>query len=166
VPDVQNLVDSINALATIEAYNNGDGTTPPPPTVDDYADAGISGVTDDTLDDVNARVLSQDPGGADTVPEVQNLVDSINALALIEAYNKGDGTTPPPPTVDDYADAGISGVTDDTLDDVNARVLSQDPGGADTVPEVQNLVDSINALALIEAYNNGDGTTPPPPNGR
>jgi hypothetical protein len=163
VPDVQNLVDSINALATIEAYNNGDGTTPPPPTVDDYADAGISGVTDDTLDDVNARVLSQDPGGADTVPEVQNLVDSINALALIEAYNKGDGTTPPPPTVDDYADAGISGVTDDTLDDVNARVLSQDPGGADTVPEVQNLVDSINALALIEAYNNGDGTTPPPP---
>ena len=37
-------------LAKIEAYNNGNGTTPPALTVADYQSAGITGVTADNLD--------------------------------------------------------------------------------------------------------------------
>ena len=161
--EVQALVNGISdALAKIEAYNNGNGTTPVALTVQDYADAGITGVTADNLAAVNANVLAQNALGADTIPEVQALVTTANnALAKIEDYNNGNGTTPAALTVQDYANAGITGVSNANLAAVNAKVLAQNTGGADTVPEVQGLVNGISdALAKIEAYNNGDGTMP------
>jgi capsule polysaccharide export protein KpsE/RkpR len=163
VGEVQALVTAANtALAKIEAYNNGNGTTPLALTEADYAAAGITGVTADNLAAVNAQVLAQAALGADTAPEVQALVTAANAaLAKIEAYNNGDGTTPAALTLADYAAAGITGVTADNLAAVNAQVLAQAALGADTAPEVQALVTAANAaLAKIEAYNNGNGTTP------
>ena len=51
-------------------------------------------------------MLAQAAGGADTAPEVQALVTTANtALAKIEAYNNGDGTTPAALTAADYAAA-------------------------------------------------------------
>ena len=164
--EVQALVDAADqAIAAIEAYNNGDGTTPAAPTSADYAAIGVTGVTDDILAAVNAQVLAADAGGADSVPEIQALADAgVAAVAAIEAYNNGDGTTPAAPTLQDYLDAGVVDVTADNLDSVNARILALAPGEADTVAEIQAQVDAANnALANIEAYNNGDGTTPPPP---
>jgi outer membrane translocation and assembly module TamA len=151
-----------DALATIEAYNNGDGTTPAAPTAATYTNAGITDVTSDNLDVVNAKVLAAATGGADTVSEVQALVTAAaDALAKIEAYNNGNGTSPAALTVADYAAAGITGVTTDNLAAVNAQVLAAATGGADTVSEVQALVTAADAaLAKIEAYNNGNGTSP------
>ena len=162
--ELQALASAANAaLAKIEAYNNGDGVTPPPLTEADYAAAGITGVTADNLTAVNAHVLAQATGGADTVSEIQALVvNGSTAMAKIEAYNNGDGVTPPPLTPADYAAAGVTGVTPDNLAAVNAQVLKQNPGDANSPGEVQTLVNAANAaLAKIEAYNNGDGTTPP-----
>ncbi|MBP6221117.1 MAG: hypothetical protein KA414_08370, partial [Limnohabitans sp.] len=162
-PEVQALVTAANtALAKIEAYNNGNGTTPPALTVADYVAAGVTGVTPDNLAAVNAQVLAKDWTEADTAPEVQALVTAANtALAKIEAYNNGNGTTPAALTPADYKAAGITGVTDDNLAAVNAQVLKQDVGGANTVGEVQALVTDANAaIQKIEAYNNGNGTTP------
>ena len=59
----------------------------------------------------------------------------------------GDGSAPLP-TVDDYVDAGITGVTQSNLDAANAKVLAADTGGADTSLEVQALVDA--PLATID----------------
>ncbi len=176
-PEIQALVTAANvalaatasALAKIEAYNNGDGTTPAALTVADYVAAGVTGVNVSNLATVNKKVLDQAQGGADTAPEVQALVTAANtalstiatALAKIEAYNNGNGTTPAALTVADYVAAGITDVTADNLAAVNAKVLAAATGGADTASEIQALVVAVNApLAKIEAYNNGNGTTP------
>ena len=158
--EIQTLVDRVNALAVIEAYNNGDGTPPTALTLADYTDAGITGVTSGNLAAVNAAVLAQAAAGADAEAEIQALVDRVNALAGIEAYNNGDGTAPAALTLADYTDAGITGVTSGNLAAVNAAVLAQATAGADAEAEIQALVDRVNALAGIEAYNNGNGTTP------
>ena len=153
------------ALVTIEAYNNGNGTSPAALTVADYAAAGVTGVTAGNLAAVNAQVLAAGTGEANSVSEVQALATLVidAALATIEAYNNGDGTSPAALAVADYAAAGITGVTADNLAVVNAQVLAAATGGADSVSEVQGLVvAAVAALALakIEDYNNGDGTSP------
>jgi len=101
-------------------------------------------------------VLAADAGGADTVSEVQALVTTVtDALAKIEAYNVSDGDgSAPLPTVDDYVDAGITGVTQSNLDAANAKVLAADTGGADTSLEVQALVDG--PIAKINLNGEGD----------
>ncbi|WP_297723641.1 cadherin repeat domain-containing protein, partial [Limnohabitans sp. Rim8] len=150
------------ALSKIEAYNNGNVTIPAALTPVDYANAGITGVTAENVAAVNAQVLAQAAGGADTAPEVQLLVAAANtALAKIEAYNNSNNTIPAPLTVADYVAAGITGVTADNLAAVNAQVLAQAAGGADTAPEVQALVTTANtAIQKIEAYSNGNGVSP------
>jgi len=163
VAEIQTLVTAANtALTKIEAYNNGDGSTPAALTAQDYADAGITDVSTDNLASVNAQVLAAATGGADTIAEIQTLVTAANtALAKIEAYNNGDGSIPAALIAQDYADAGITGVSTDNLAAVNAQVLAAATGGADTVAEIQALVTAANnALSKIEAYNNGDGATP------
>ncbi len=163
--EVQQLVSAANtALQKIEDYNNGNGTLPSALTVSDYLAAGITGVTADNLAAVNARVLAQTPGGANSDPKIQLLVESANsAIAKIEAFNNGNGNLPVPLTVSDYMDAGITGVTVDNLAAVNAQVLAQIPGGANSDPKIQLLVESANsAIAKIEAFNNGNGTLPVP----
>ncbi|MDC9714990.1 MAG: type I secretion C-terminal target domain-containing protein, partial [Gammaproteobacteria bacterium] len=80
-----------DALVKIEAYNNGDGSTPPALSVADYTAAGITYVTDANLAAVNAKVLAQDIGGADTVSEVQALVNSTLLLTLTISNNKNTG---------------------------------------------------------------------------
>ena len=103
---------SLTPIEKIEAYNNGDGVFPRGLSVDDYVKAEVTGVTEDNLGAVNAQVLAAEPGGADTVEEVQNLVTAANhSLSKIERFSSGDGVNPPGLTVKDYTDAGIMGVT-------------------------------------------------------
>jgi hypothetical protein len=144
--DVQ--TPATNPFDKIEAYNNGNGTTPAALTLLDYQAAGVTGVNSDNLAAVNAQVLKQINGGADTLSEVQALVAAANAaIQKIEDYNRGNGTTPPALTVDDYEAAGITGVTPENLDALNAQVLKQVDGGADSVPEVQALANGLNTAA-------------------
>ena len=164
---VQTLVDpAINmvaALAKISAYAQTDGS--PVPTVMDYTDAGVMGVTTNNLEAVNAAVLASTAALTST-SAVQTLVDpAINmaaALAKISAYAQTDGS--PMPTVMDYTDAGVTGVTIDNLDIVNAAVLASSAALTST-SAVQTLVDpAINmaaALAKISAYAQTDGSPVP-----
>ncbi len=156
------------ALSKIENYNNSDGTgtNTPVPTVQDYTDAtGTTGVNADNLAAVNAQVLKQNPGGAATQAQVLALVASANtALAKIEAYNNGDGTTPPALTLSDYADAGVTGVTADNLAAVNKQVLDQALGGATTDPLIQALVTNVTTAitAIHDAAQNNTATATTP----
>ena len=150
------------SISKIEAYNNGNGTTPPALTVADYTDACVVGVTVGNLATVNASVLAQAPGGASSRAKVQALVPctvGAGALAKVEAYNNGDGTTPPALTVADYTDACVFGVTSCNLTRVNAFVLAQGPGGADTTSKVQELVyttiDGARATTYTMDVNKG-----------
>ena len=158
----------IAALEKIEAYNAGDNASAAAPTVQDYQEAGITGVTAGNLSAVNTQILAAETGGADTVGEVQTLANAgiaaqaqVDALIRIEAYNNGNGNNPSALTIKDYTEAGVTGVSADNLAAVNAQVLQATTGEADSTSEVQALVTAANkALAKIEAYNNGDGISP------
>jgi hypothetical protein len=224
-PEVQALVDTEIAedvaQAKIEAY--ADDNTNPEPTVADYAEAGVTGVTADNLADVNEAVDALVGVDVDTTPEVQALVDAVNAAvdaeiasdtvlaeigadddanasdvtiaelnsilpaltdvnasneaayqayiadpanafdapatqaqvqAMIDAVNAAvdalavivayaEDNTNPAPTVQDYADAGVTGVDAANLDDVNDAVDALVGVDVDTTPEVQALVDGL-----------------------
>jgi hypothetical protein len=95
------------------------------------------------LNATNAAVDAVAAVDADTVPEVQALATAANtladtALAKITAY--ANDNTQPAPTVQDYADAGVTGVDAANLNATNAAVDAVAAVDADTVPEVQALV--------------------------
>ena len=63
------------------------------------------------------------------------------ALAKISAYAEDDSN--PVPTVMAYTDAGVTGVTTDNLDIVNAAVAAASAAEADTTAEIQALVTEV-----------------------
>ncbi|MGB1159178.1 MAG: hypothetical protein ACPG3V_07225, partial [Porticoccaceae bacterium] len=72
------------------------------------------------------------------------ITDDETAVSLIEDFNKGDGSTPPPPGLAIYKAAEIENISDDNLILVNSEVLIQEDGGADTKAKIQALVDKVN----------------------
>ena len=164
------------AMAKIAAYANDSSN--PAPSVQDYRDAGIQGVTQDNLSAVNKQVdnASGNASALNTPDLIQTLVDNaaqeqIAALAKIAKY--ADNASNPAPTVDDYKAAGIVGVNAANLSAVNSKVDAAQPTEADTVAEVQGLANSalpadpvnspkvVAALAKIAAYaDNGRNPAP------
>jgi hypothetical protein len=181
----------ILALALIEEYNNGDGTTVLTNTTAtnqtvltkaDYEAAGITGVSDTTVDAgtstdgtdnlaaVNAQVLLSDSGDANTVAKIQSLVSAGNDAITyvtgtvaneIGTSDASTGTLSEQAQLDAYTAAGITGVSADNLLAVNAQLrLETTSTNKDSVGDIQAIVTKANtALALIEEYNNGDGIT-------
>ena len=167
------------ALQKIANYADNHDTNPAP-TADDYKTAGIQGVTAANLTQVNSQVDGATRDQADTVLEVQGLVNTATsgltgsdkakvtaALAKITAY--ADNGSNPAPSVQDYADADISGVTQINLAAVNAQVDAAIKTDADTHDEVQDLATAgaaaqQSALRAITAYANNSNSTAPTAN--
>jgi len=63
------------------------------------------------------------------------------AIDKISAY--ADDQENPEPTVQDYADADVTGVTDDNLDDVNSNIADKTASDVDTTEEIQAVVDNV-----------------------
>lgn len=124
----------------------------------DFARIGVTGVSIDNLAAVQAQILASSTANTDTVSEVQDKVNAANAaLQKIENYNNGTGTTPPALSVQDYINAGIKGVNAAKLAAMNALVLAESVGGADTVGEIQSLADSIAAGVISVALTSASG---------
>jgi len=66
-----------SAIENISTY--ADGETQTPPTLQDYENAGIQGVTEENLDEVNQIILQLNGEDVDTQEEIQAIVDSINS---------------------------------------------------------------------------------------
>ncbi|WP_230625930.1 hypothetical protein, partial [Photobacterium leiognathi] len=130
---VQTVVDSHNRIATFAADN-----TQTAPDVADYINIGVSGVDTVNLSDVNQQVDAQ---SLNTIANVQTMVTSLNVIELYAADN-----TQTAPSVSDYSNVGVAGVTASNLADVNAQVDGQ---SLSTITNVQTLVSSLN---VIEAY--------------
>ena len=65
-----------------------------------------------------------------------------SGLDIIKAY--ADDQSNPVPTVQDYEDAGVVGVTLENIDDINETVASLTSSDVDTTEEIQAIVDDIN----------------------
>jgi hypothetical protein len=160
--NIQNIinvaVDAANAVDMIAKYaeQNGQGTVP---TVEIYQKAGVKNVNSENIDEVNAKIANQTKDDADTAAEIQGIVNSVNALNKIESYAESSNNSTP--TVEDYAKAGITGVTNANLEDVNAAVEAKSATDVDTVDELQDVVNaavtSVAAVDLISNYAKNDG---------
>ena len=130
------------ALVVISAYA-ADDTGNPAPTVQDYAAAGVTGVTDANLAAVNAAVAAVAREAADTVEKIFGLVHDAVADAALDviANYAADSAANTAPTVDTYVDAGVLGVTESNLAAVNAVLARAGREAADETSEVQGLVD-------------------------
>ena len=155
--EVQAIVDAVVAGNVIEAY--ADSNANPAPTVSDYSDLGVTGVTSGNLTEVNAAVDSLTSSDVDTDTEVQAIVDAVVAGNVIEAY--ADSNANPAPTVSDYSDLGVTGVTSGNLTEVNAAVDSLTSSDVDTDTEVQAIVDAVVAGNVIEAYADSNANPAP-----
>jgi hypothetical protein len=132
---------------------------------DNNTDIDSDGIPDGADVDVNGDGIADNgtdtdgDGINDKYDTVDNSEDSTaakdNAIAKIKAY--ADDNSKPAPTVQDYADAGVTGVTDSNINDVNAAVDAKTGTDVDTTAKIQAIVDAVvakdNAIAKIKAFS-------------
>ncbi len=154
---VQALANKVIALAKIQDYADAGGV---PPVLADYAAAAVTGVTADNLAAVNVRIYIADAMGTSSDSLIQSLANAGIAAytaALLKIANYAKDATNPKPTLDDYVDAGVTGINATNLFAVNTKVDAVDQSGADTKAKIQTLVnagavDCASAIAVIKAY--------------
>ena len=152
VSEIKDVIASVDALNIIEDYASD--ATNKKPTVSDYTTAGVVGVTSDNLDDVNSKVDAKVGEEVDTVPELQEVINTVASVSVIDKiaqYADTDGQSDTP-TSTDYTDAGVIIPTGTTVDDVNEVIAKLEKDDVDTLSEIQDVVDSVAALNKIEEY--------------
>jgi hypothetical protein len=89
---------------------------------------------------------SESPSNSDTPQSIA--VDKIKAYA--------DDSSLSEPTIEDYIDAGVTGVTSENIDEINEVVASLTAENVDTTDEIQKIVDDlgINILPTANAGSN------------
>ncbi len=158
VAKVQALIDKVQAIGVIQDYKTAGGAAP---TVDVYVTAGFTGVNTDNLATVNSAVMAS-LGDVLTTPDtiIGAAVTSgtslqATALSTITAY--ATANTNAVPTVQNYLDAGLTGVTATNLAAVNARIDAKVAADVNTVTLAQAVVDAgivanTDAIAAIKSY--------------
>lgn len=163
--ELQAIIDGVLknvAIDKIKAY--ADDSSKPAPTVADYEAAGVTGVTDGNIADVNSAVDSKEGSDVADTADIQKVVDVVNAGALGVIIDYANDKSNPVPTANTYQEAGVSGVTDANLADINAIIDAKEGADVDSKDKVQALVDAYlkeKALEKIAAYAE-DGTNPAP----
>ncbi|MSX76853.1 MAG: hypothetical protein F2738_02310, partial [Actinobacteria bacterium] len=157
-------VDSYQELAALASIvtrfiGEAGGTAAVPAlTPADFAALGLSGVTDANLAEVLAaiRASGADGSGIDSLSELRSIVDGavaqsrLNAIDRISRYD-GTGATVVP-TLNDFANAGVTGVTTNNLSSINSAFAVIGMTDSDTTNEIQNIVSGYVAI-----LNGADG---------
>ncbi|WP_244216358.1 cell wall anchor protein [Herbaspirillum rubrisubalbicans] len=152
--DTPARIDLINASAGKMIAAAGSADAAALLSMNDFTNLGVQGVDVAFLSNVQALVASTDVSRIDSSTRLQVLVDGLlKDLKIIRNYadnvNNTDASlgavgTVLPPTVDNYARAGVTGVTVDTLGCINASVKTL---------ASSSLVDSKSKLqAIVDAY--------------
>lgn len=108
---------------------------------------------------VSLSVLSACGGGASSKNKKDNtpttsITAKATAILKITSYAKTDGS--PAPTVQDYIDAGVAGVSLETLAELNSVVKNLDPSEVDSTAEIEALTSQlgINIVPIANAGGN------------
>ena len=161
VQKIQTMATTVDeAMRCIIAY--ADGNTQTEPTIADYLNAGVTGVTRDNLTAINANISIM-VGNINTVQDIQQIVISAalearKAMKVIADYadNNKNRTVP---RIDDYKDLGVKGVHTANLAAVNASIAAVTRADVDRVQKIQMIVRRVNlAMDLIARYADDDNT--------
>ena len=150
----------VAALSRIDKWAADSSNPANAPTVQDYVNAGVTGVTAANLGAVNNAVAAASAGQADSTAEIQALaapaIEAAAALATalsrIDNWAADSSNPANAPTVQDYVNAGVTGVTTANLSAVNNAVAAAAAGQADTTAEIQALVAHAIITADIVGY--------------
>jgi|GEM_PF-5307629 len=159
--EIEGLISNASAQLTAiqKIANYADDKTNLEPTLDDYTAAKVDGVTADNVAAVNALVDGVNKTDSDTEAEIEGLIS--NAAAQLTAIQKiaiyAENKFNPEPTLDDYSDALVTGVTADNLAVVNGRVDIAVKQGADTTSEIQAIVNTTPPVVLGLSITGAEG---------
>ncbi len=159
---IQALADSVTAV--MNQANGVSGLTQAQLTA-----LGITGLTTDNLPAVLQAIANtaNNGSGVDTLGELQTLVTNTGtsataARSVIVTYADANGGTAP--TVNDYADAGVTGVDNARLASINSALATASVVGTNvnSTAKLQTLVNAYNTLfALADGNNNTDNSSNP-----
>ncbi|WP_353570403.1 CSLREA domain-containing protein [Candidatus Albibeggiatoa sp. nov. BB20] len=148
--ELQDLVDQAN-LDVLSGYATGS----------DAGDLSIDQLNVDTLENVDSdnlalyqAAIADDTDGFTNWADLQDLIDEVNALALIQDY--ADANSASSLTTTQLTDAGVTDTVADNLDLYKDAIANADPADVDTLEELQALIDEVNALALLQDYADAD----------
>lgn len=144
-------------IALIKIQDYAADQSNPAPTIDDYIDAGITDVTPENLAVINEIIADGGQSAVESISEVQALVDiHVDAFELIVEYASTQGTSTAP-TVEDYAHAGIDGVTAQNLSVIN-EAIATGAADIDDIASLQAFVDqTIEELSNTSTGGGGNG---------
>ena len=101
-------------------------------------------------------MLSACGGGASSLNDSQSISGSVKTTAFkkIEAFARDSNN--PAPTVQDYIDAGVSGVTTDNLAQLNSVIRNKSPADIDSTEELKALTEqlAVNIAPVADAGGN------------
>ena len=150
VDTTTNEITILRYAITVAAENNT--ATATTPTVTDYVEAGVTGVSADNLAALNSALNSASVGEEETntTAKIQAVVDAYTVILGAADGVDGNGILP---TAAQYAAIGVTGI--DTVEAVSLLGdvidgLSND--AVDTVAEVQALADTVRSI-----MNSADG---------
>ena len=120
---------------------------------------GIEGVTlqnQDEVQDALTAALEANPNLVDSPEELQAVVDTViagveDALEIIENFQTTGGDSQVP-TEEDYANAGIEGVTEFTITEMNA-IVSELPEGTEVTAQLLQTLSDISQSGLVAITN-------------
>ena len=147
---INETIEIVNASqAVIEAYANNSANIAP--TIDDFVNIGVTGVTSSNLAAINDALNSGPVIGTsvDTSVEIQGVVDAYAAI-ITSANGADDVANGAGPTAANYASIGVTdmdaGAETSLLGDVLDTKVFAD---IDTVPEVQALAGAVQAVVGV-----------------
>ena len=158
VAEIDALAARVQRVMTVAAG----GTPVPALSLADLLALRVTGVTAETFSTISTDIAAtaDDGTGVDSVAELQAIVAAeaarrTAALTLLGGY---DGTGPAP-TVSDYTNAGVTGVTTDLLPAVNSAVAALPGTLTDSAAELQAVVAAYQQI-LAEANGGLPDDTP------
>jgi len=126
----------------------------------DFAALGLSGVTEANLAEVLAaiRASGADGSGIDSLSEMRSIVDGAVAQSRLDAIDRisryGGTSATVVPTFNDFANAGVTGVTTNNLGSINTAFAEIGLSESNTTLEIQDIVS-----AYVAILNGADGVS-------
>ncbi len=152
IAEINALAAAVNAVMTGAAGSAA-------PSLAQLALLDITGVTADNLALVQAAIADTlDSGTAvDTVVELQAVVNAAVSLAVLGNY--ASSNTNVLPTLTDYSQSNVTGVTGANLHAINSAIDALGATDVNTIAKVQAVVDAYNKI-LAEANGAAADATP------
>lgn len=139
ISDIQSMADTVVAIIKIQEYADTDGASTAP-TVSDYTDAGITGIDGTNLAEMNETIANSEADDIQSANDIQSISNTVVAIIKIQEYANTDGASTAP-TVSDYTDAGISGVTSNNIAEINELIAGSDPADLESIEDLSLVVD-------------------------